>query len=205
MRLRAALLLAAAAASAAVAATVTVTTTTTAADVRILLTDWITQLGQPDTAIDPSYLLVSTNFFLAVDAFNRRDTTVLPDLAKLASCQKNLSIVKFCDESASARRAALMMSELAAQANAVVGFASYPAPVEGTTLAETIARIPVVSHWTSAAELRFANRYPMFSRVQIGDDVYVEKLATFIQSLRVSSFGILYVNSDSSPLLKLSL
>ena len=186
-------------------ATATTHVAAAAANVNVVLVDWISTLGVPSEQIDPSYLRVSVNFFRAVRDFNARDVGALPALDAVRTCQKNLSVIAFCDESGSSRRAAALVTEFAAQAHAFVGFASLPGPLEATVAADTLASIPLVSHWSTATALNDVAAYPRFARVVVADDMFVVRLAAFCESLGLSALGVLYMNSDSGPLVQQAL
>lgn len=187
-------------------ATFTLTTQThsapTPTPVRLLLTDWISSIDDPVTAIDVSYFRVSSFFFQAVIDFNNRDVEMLPALAAVRSCQKNLSVAMFCDEAGSTRRAALLVSEFKNQVDAVVGFASLWGAVEGALLADADLQVPVVSHWSTAYVLNDRARFNNFARVVVSDSDYVTRLAAFVSdSLSLSAAAIIYLNTDSAPFL----
>ena len=76
-----------------------------AIDLRIGVVDWSTIDGE-GTIWDGKFTQgVSSQFILAANHFNERRDDLIPDLSSLKSCNKNITIVQFCETAGNMRRA----------------------------------------------------------------------------------------------------
>jgi len=168
------------------------------AEVRILVPLWLTDVGYNVSWDLEATQAEAASFALAVRHFNDRRADILPVLATVATCQKNLTLVKMCDDSGNPRRVSRLLEEFSGQYDIISGLASIAAR-DATSFVDATSNMAVLSHWASEDVLGDKTTYPWFSRTFISDRAMHSKIARFIAQVGYSNVAIVYVDQDTVP------
>jgi len=172
--------------------------------IRVLAIQWATDFGANESFDLVATQGIATAFLLGAKHFNERRSDIIPALAEVTTCAKNITIVSVCDESGSSRRASGILKEYNAEYDVVVGMESV-ASAEATTFADVDQNVPVISHWASTTQLANKDLYPYFSRLFISDEDYTNKIAGLLSQLNFTRVAVLYLNDDAVPQMEKSL
>lgn len=167
----------------------------TGEDLKLGVFDWSGVDGTPDVWLGNYTKSVLVNFFIAQKLFNDRRVDIFPDLERIATCDKNISIVKYCDVGGNPARAAYdalwMINDL--NVDGLVGFAGLEASLAGSAVASSYD-IPVVDHWVTAPSTTNRRYFPMYARTIPSDTSASEVLAVLVEQLKFRTVSMLYLN-----------
>lgn len=170
-------------------------TLTLAEDLKLGVFDWSGLDGTPDVWLGDYTKSVMVNFFIAEKMFNDRRHDIFPDLQRVSTCNKNLSIVKYCDVGGNPARAAndaLWMAQTL-QVDGLIGFAGLEASMAGSAVAHSF-NIPTVDHWVTAPQTSNRRYFPMYARAIPSDTSASEVLAVLVKQLGFRTVSMLYLS-----------
>lgn len=165
-----------------------------ATNLRIGVFDWSGTDLTCQTWSDDNGKAVGTVFFIAEKHFNDRRVDLIPDLAKVVGCNKNVSIVKYCDNGARALRGLVdtyyYLNEVGV--DAIIGYATLDPAFTGVPVAWKY-NIPVVDHWTSAMRLSDKADFPMYARTIPNDNLGADMIAVLVPQLKFKRILVMYM------------
>jgi hypothetical protein len=171
---------------------------TTATNINLLLIDWISNIDTPDDIVDRSWLWVDINMFAAVVDFNNRNTNIVPALERVKTCNKNISVVSFCNERGSGLSGAQAITDFGSSLHAVAGFASLGTQF-GAMFAENDFNLPLLSHWSTGGTLSNKQEFPLYSRLQLSDPQYSQVMVSFLIAQNYTHVACLHLGTDTGP------
>jgi hypothetical protein len=167
-----------------------------AVDVRLAIFEWAS-VDSTNEIWDGEYTQgVSSNFILAAYHFNERRVDIVPALAEVQNCNKNFSIVSFCETAGNPLRGTndlLWVLNNSSPINVISGFGGIDDAFAGSLLAKSWGSIPVMSHWVSAPRLSDKNAFPLFGRTIVNDYDHALVVAKFMHQLRFQNVLLVYL------------
>jgi len=139
--------------------------------------------------------IYTSHFLLAAKLFNDRRDDLIPALASIKNCNKQLQVTTVCDNSGSPRRAAHDARYVIDQigADAFVGFGGLETSFVGSMIGYDF-NIPVIDHWTSAVRTSKRRDFPFYARTIPSDETNAVMLATLIEQLGFKRLVVLHLN-----------
>jgi hypothetical protein len=170
--------------------------TVNAVDIRLAVIDW-SSVESTNTIWDGEYTQgVSSNFFLAMEHFNARRTDVIPALSEVQNCNKNISIVQFCETGGNPLRAVsdlLYIFNEKGPIHGIAGFGGVEDAFAGSLLAEATNNLVSISHWTTAPRLSDKHTFPTYGRTCVSDDDHARVTANFMSQLKFKQVLLVYL------------
>lgn len=167
-----------------------------AVDIRVAVFEWAS-VDATNTIWDGEYTQgVSSNFLLAAQHFNARRVDIIPALAEVAGCNKNISIVSFCETAGNPLRGTsdlLYVLNTFAPIHAIAGFGGIEDAIAGSLLAKAAANLPVISHWVSAPRVSDKQVFPLFARTCVSDYDHAVVVAKFMSQFNFQTVLLIYL------------
>ena len=169
-----------------------------AVDFRIAIFDW-SSVDSTNEIWDGKYTQgVSANFFLAVEHFNARRIDIIPALAEVQNCNKNITVVQFCETGGNPLRGLAdvkyVLEEFTPRIHAIAGLGGVDDSISGSLLAEASGQIPVISHWVTAPRLSNKHIFPRYARTCVSDNDHALVTANLMNQLKFKTVILIYLS-----------
>jgi hypothetical protein len=175
----------------------TTTTTITSYILRLGVFDWAGYDGTNDTYGGEDSIAVSAMFPLAIQHWNDRRVDLIPALSVVKQCNKNMTMMKFCDVGGDSLRAARdtiwMLQNY--KIDAMLGYGGLDSSFTGSMIAEKFG-IPTIDHWTSAVRVSDKHDFPMYARTIPSDIANADMIIQLIVQFKYKRVALL-VMSDA--------
>ena len=186
---------------------------THAVDVPVGVFDWMLGGDPLEESTEPwgvpgQAQAVTVNYILAAEHFNARRVDLIPDLARVANCTKNISISRVCETGGHPYHSVNAVLEQLRGPNppvAVLGFASSTEAIGVNGFVDSWGRIPMISHWASGDKLADKRQPPQtglapsFVRTMVADADVARVTAKFVVQMGWKSVSIVFIQQDSAP------
>lgn len=175
--------------------------------------DW-SSVDQPLTSTTPPRVWgvanftqgLSATFLVAAEHFNERRVDVLPDLGRVVAsgCNKNVSVVVFCETAGNARRSAgdTMWALNNFPVDAVVGYGGIDELMAGGLVAQEFDDLPIISHWVTSPRSYDSTVFRTFARTTPSDFAGADKTVALLGQLQYARVAMLYLSPDGAEFAK---
>ena len=179
-------------------------------DVRTTEADCVSQfisspatLGEQRCWLGDSWKAVAATGLAAIEHFNDRDPTYVPEFAGLAGCDKYVNATVLDSGSMGSPSVQAILSQLSGdsttQPDLIIGPARSAAAMPSATLAG-VADIPQITYWATSARLDDLVDYPRFMRALPTDDAVAYAVCQFWASFGYTRTAIIHSNDACTPL-----
>jgi hypothetical protein len=171
---------------------------TTADILRIAAFDWSGEDNTTKPWSGDNSKAVAVNFFLAEKHWNERRSDIIPALAKVKNCNKNITITSYCDNGARLARSVEDTKWVLDTFNphGIIGHAILEGTLASAPLAKTY-NVPTIEWWTSSGRLSDKNDFPMLLRTIPTDENCADLIFALTQQMSYKRVGILYMTEGA--------
>ena len=158
--------------------------------------------GEKRCWLGDSWKAVATTGLAAIEHFNNRDPTYVPEFANLAGCDKKFEVTVLDSGSMGSPSVAAILKTFTSNnmPHAIVGPARSAAAMPSATLAG-VADIPQISYWATSGKLDSTSDFPRFMRTVPTDDAVAFSICQFwANDMQYTRAAMIHSNDACTPL-----